>query len=447
MVMPDSLERRFAPSWSAVRRILGPLLLVLASLAVVLVHVPQHTQVSPIDEYVYIDYVAKVPTQLFVHQGEETGSYARNYLSCHGVVLYGDIARDFCNKPVGPVGAYPYAGLTSTDIYTPLYFASTWLLAQPLLFFGVPDLVDAARYTGFFWLAGGALLLFFTLRRLKVGDLLAAAIGLAIIGSAPVVWSNTYVSTDSPTIFVGALLGYLLVRLQGRQVLSWGLIAAASVGTLLKIQNFAAVTVVIFCLVAAAGSAAWAGRAGTPLMKSFIRDKRLLTAALMAAVPLVLEVAWLAFRAVQSVGSGADQRAGQQVSRNVLIGEIFKFFGTAADNAVPLGVENYSATVTSHILGWLMIAGVLGTIAVGSRHLVTHSISLGTLILALTLGPALVVATWVLVGIYVPLPERYGLSLMPLMLIPAGTLFGQKKTVAVGVSLCCAVAFGAGFFL
>lgn len=445
--MPASPRVKFAPTWSGFRRILGPLLLVLASLAVVLVHVPQHTQISPIDEYVYIDYVAKVPTQLFVHQGDETGSYARNYLSCHGVALFGDMARDFCDKPMGPQGAYPYNGLTSTDIYTPLYFASTWVLAQPLLFFGVSDLVEAARYTGFVWLASAALLLFFTFRRLKVGALLATAIGLAVIGSAPVFWSNTYVSTDSPTIFAGALLGYLLVRLQGRQILSWALVAAASVATLLKVQNFAAVTVVIFCLIAAAASAAWASRAETGMTKALIRDKRVLTAALMAAVPLVLEVLWLGFRSVQSVGSGADQRAGQQVSRDVLIGEVFKFFGTAADNAVPLGVANYSATITSHVLSWLVIAGVLGTIAVGSRHLVTHAISLGTLILALTLGPALVVATWVLVGIYVPLPERYGLSLMPLMLIPAGALFSQKKTVALGVSLCCAVAFLAGFFI
>ncbi|MFP3394568.1 hypothetical protein SB782_37990, partial [Brevibacillus sp. SIMBA_076] len=53
------------------RALLAPVLLVIASLLVGIVHVPQHKTLSPIDEYQYIDYLAKVPTQGVVHRGEE----------------------------------------------------------------------------------------------------------------------------------------------------------------------------------------------------------------------------------------------------------------------------------------------------------------------------------------------------------------------------------------
>jgi hypothetical protein len=443
--MPGRSTKRSSTPWTRLRSALGPIVLILASLSVVLVHVPQHTQISPIDEYVYIDYVAKVPTQFFVRQGEETGSYARNLLSCTGVAFVGNIAPQFCDQPAGPATEYPYAGLTSADIYTPAYFATTWLMAQPLLFFGVPDLAQAARYTGFFWLVSAALLMYFTLRRLKVSALLATSIGLAVVGSAPVFWSNTYVSSDSPTIFIGALLGYLLVRLPQRSLMSWGLIATAAAATMLKVQNFAAVAVVIFCLLAVAASSAWTARPTRAPTLAFIRDKRVHTAILMGVVPLVLQVAWLAIRSAQSLGSGANQNAGQPLGPKAVLSEVFKFFGTAGNDAVVLPANNFSVTVTAQILGWLMVSGVLGTIALSSGRLITHSISLGTLIVAVTLGPALVIATWILVGIYVPLPARYGLSLMPLMLIPAAVMFGQKRPVAWVTSIACLLSFSVGF--
>lgn len=433
--------------WSRLRSGIGPALLVLASLAVVLVHVPQHAQISPIDEYVYIDYLAKVPTQLFVHQGEETGEYARNYLSCHGVTPYGPMAEQFCNVPMGPASAYPYAGLSSGDIYAPLYFATTWVLAQPLQFFGVAELVDAARYTGFFWLAGAALLLFFTMRRLKVGRLLAATLGLAVVGSAPAFWSNTFVSTDSPALFAGSLLAFLLVRLDNSIVLSWGLILAASVVTMLKIQNFAAVAVVIICLLVAAGSSAWERRSEGKITKGLARDKRVQTALLMGVAPMVLQVAWVIFRSSQSLGVSADQSVAQIMTKKDLMGEVFKFFGTGANNAIQLPSDGFLTVIAPHVLGWMMIAGVLGTLAFASRRLITHTMSLGVLIVALTMGPALVLATWVFVGIYVPLPVRYGLILMPMMLVPAAVMFSQKKTVAAAVSAACVVCFLTGFAL
>ena len=151
------------PHWTAsdLRRrtwlwdVVACLLIVVASIAVVVVHVPKHDTVSPIDEYVYIDYYAKVLDQGIVHRGEETGEYAREYLACHGVRAIGDYPEALCpTEGKGRDAAYPNAGATSAGLYTPLYFAITRVLAQPLVWFGV-ELTDAGRAVGGLWLAAG----------------------------------------------------------------------------------------------------------------------------------------------------------------------------------------------------------------------------------------------------------------------------------------------------
>jgi hypothetical protein len=71
------------------RNIIAVFVLFFASLALVGTQVSQSEPFSPIDEYVYFDYVAKVPSQILVVSGEMTGPEAREEISCRGVMIYG----------------------------------------------------------------------------------------------------------------------------------------------------------------------------------------------------------------------------------------------------------------------------------------------------------------------------------------------------------------------
>src|SRR5690348_1809110 len=71
-------------------------LLVALSLGFSVRHVSGHHQTSPIDEYVYIDYYAKVLHQGVVRQGEKTGDYAREYYSCHPNRVFGAWQPQLC---------------------------------------------------------------------------------------------------------------------------------------------------------------------------------------------------------------------------------------------------------------------------------------------------------------------------------------------------------------
>jgi predicted branched-subunit amino acid permease len=55
----------------------------------------------------------------------------------------------------------------------------------------------------------------------------------------------------------------------------------------------------------------------------------------------------------------------------------------------------------------------------------TLVISAVTLVVALATGPALVIATYVLVGYYIPLPARYGMVLLPAFLACIALFLGS----------------------
>lgn len=436
-IVASSLPSRFA---SFLRNWLGPVLLIFASLAVVVVHVPQHQQISPIDEYVYIDYLAKVPEQLVVHPGEETGSYARNYLSCHPVGLLGNFASNFCDTGVTSVdSAYPYNGVSSADFYTPIYFGATWVMAQPLHWIGIDDLTEAGRYTGFVWLVSAVLLFFFTLRRLKISEPLAIGLGLGLAGSIPAFWSNTYISTDSPALASGALMVYLLVRYGSRRNIGWALILSATFVTLIKIQNFSAVAVVLLTLLVFVVQSAFDSRAEPGWFKRSLNDRRLWTAALMVIVPVFFEIIWLIIRASIAIGLPADQGVGTPLTRVALFREIFSFFGGVGLGAVGPDSLSPTALAVTNVQTWLMVAGVLGIIVIWKNRTTAHALALSVLVVALALGPTLALFNSVIAGFYFTLPARYGLALMPIMLVCAAIFFDRKKTVSIPVGVVSAM--------
>lgn len=407
------------------------MLIVLASLLVGIVQVPQHNTISPIDEYVYIDYYAKVLDQGVVRQGEEVGHYARQELGCRGLRIFAPAADDRCSAALADDdGRFPMGGITSADIYTPLYFGITRVVAQPLLWLGVTDsITQSGRFAGTFWLAAAGLCLFFTLRRLKVGPVAATGVTLLLVGSLPAYWFNTYISTDAPTMFAGALMALLAVRYVQGAASGWWLVLAAPLVTLLKFQNVGVIgAIALFLVFAAYGSSA--GRFGARLLAA-LRHRHTLFAALSVLAALVAQAGWTVVRALISLGDSPDQGTASDFNLHAVVELTFKFLANAGD-----GVDNTStgAVIASTIAMWVSIAGVLGLVATAKPGTLAASFAYGTLLMALLIGPMLATAVRISTGYYFPLPDRYGLSLFPLFIIAATLLVqgsGRKAPMAV----------------
>lgn len=416
-------RRRFVIS-PRVTDVIVSVCLILASVVLSLVQVPQHATVSPIDEYVYIDYLAKVPTQLVVRHGEETGEYARNYLSCHGVRTIGFYPESFCTDwQPADVERMPNEGKNAADIYTPVYFAATWLMAQPVQWLGVDDLTAAGRYTGWTWLGAAAVLLYLTLRRWKVAPLVAGSAGLLLVGSLPAYWSNTYISTDATALLAGSLMlfGLTLFSRPGRRA-PWLFILFGVLVTAAKLQNLTAVAVAGVVLLILAISDARRGERGGRL-RAFVRDRRVIAAVVAVVASAAVQVVWVFVRQMIAVGSSPDQGVSSPVSKKALILEVFKFFPGVANGAIAPDILGFPAPVIATMTTWVIVAGVLGLLAVSRRGTMQEALALGTFAVALVAAPLLAIATIAVEGYYFALPLRYGMPLLPFMLACAALLF------------------------
>lgn len=405
---------------SALRGVVAPvLILIVASVGFVGYQTSHARALSPYDEYVYVDYLAKIPTEGIVRTGEETGDAARKALACLGVQWYTVAVQPCGGADFSDDAIYPYAGHTGADIYTPAYFAVTWVLAQPLTWFGV-DLVEAGRMVGAFWLALGTVGVWLLVRLLRADSLWGLGLGLVVIATPAVYWSTTYISTDAPALAAGAWIGCLGVWAWSRHRAALILLpVAAIVAVLFKLQNLAAVGAVALALLVGV-LVERSSADGRPLRRNrlarIFTDGRSLSAIAAVVLALVAQVGWLTYRsALKLPGPGASVDTHQQpLTMQALVTESFRFLSSVGG---PVDRSGSFALGISGVLVALTLASLVGLI-VGYRFWGGRGLVLAAplLFVSLLLGPALAFSTRLTVGYYVPLSERYGLPLLALYL-------------------------------
>jgi hypothetical protein len=432
--MASNLKRAFRRILSA--SALPFIILAGASIAFVSVQAPQHVEFSPYDEYVYFDYLTKVPTQGFVHSGEETGEAARNELSCRGVLNYGGFGEQ-CNRGSHSVDStYPYSGETGADIHPPLYFALTWALAQPLTWTGV-SLMDAGRLVGGAWLALGTIGLYVLLSLLRVPRWVAVGLSLFVIATPAMYWATTYISTDAPTLALAAGVAAVSVLVAHRRI-GWAWLPLVSILVVLfKVQNLVAVglsclALGAYVLLDAKGKSA-AGKAAFHV-RGIFADARFRSAIAAAVLGIAAQAAWLLVRA-QATLPGTEPFKVDTVrlplTFSSIINEFFRFMWTIGSTGLSSGLLGILA---ANILGLVAIATTVGVVLDPRRHpRVQVVIASVTLVMALLMGPALAVAAFSAVGFYFPLPDRYGLVLLPAFVASVGLWLSRYSRASYAV--------------
>lgn len=386
--------------WLTRTRWLLYLLLALLAIGYTAAHSTERPAFSPYDEYVYYDYLSKVPSDGFVQTGEEVGTDARNELSCRGVQGFGSYGEG-CDSPTHDDDAlYPYGGGTGADIYAPPYFVATWALAQPFSLLG-SDLVDAGRWVGAVWLAAGLCLTFALFRSLRVSTAVSFGVTALLVALPAVYWATQYISTDAPALAISAAIGLAAVSTARRRVGPWLLPLLAVVAVLLKVQNLGAVAV------ASAALILFAVRSAAPGERLRVLGQRLVLTAIASVVAgIAAQAAWMLIRRSSAVGDPPMVDITQTaLSASNLASEAVKFLGRLGESDVAVGAWS---TLWGGIFS-LACIGALIAVGLEFRRRVRSSTALATLAVGLAFGPALAAASLVLVGQYVPLPARYGL--------------------------------------
>lgn len=419
----------------------GAILLLIGALALVRVYlfVRVGHGLSPLDESVYIDYVLKVPTQGVVHQGEPLSREALIIQACHTWAQTDELARACRLEDVSNLRIFPQFGITSADLYTPVYPTLTYWGMTAFYALGAGNELLAMRYTGAIWLALAAMGMWGITRKMGLSPWACLGAALAIIGSTPVRWANNFVTPDATALLAGvAMTGvglWWIRRANAAKSIVPPAIAFALAGaffTAIKLQSFFAVVAAGFWVLLAT----YSGK---------VRDShpQVIGLGIGAIIAMLPQVFWVIYRAKTAVGPFPDQEVTETFSYGFLLAETLRYLpGVAEGTGAPLLLSEpwgYWATQ------WMIIAvsvGVLGTAIAFTARPRIQKLAYALLITMVIGGPALVMASSIAAHGFIPSPERYGLSMLPIMLICAAAFFDQAKWsryLWAGACALCAV--------
>ena len=413
-------------------RWLIPVILVLASLGMSWTVTAFHSEAfSPRDEWVYLDYLEKLPDQGFIHQGEEIGTGPLSRMACDGVRDYGPMGTA-CDASTGDLSSFPQQGINTADIYTPLYFATTLVPATAIAAVTGLDLLQAARYTGGLWLAGTMVLLSGLFRSFRVPSVAILGLGLAYIGSPLAWWTYTYISTDAPTLAFAAGALWVARRVIEGTTRPWILVALSVVGVLFKVTNILTVgLVVLYLLITAIRDILRRKRNTKALWRPTRAETRLIVAAAASAVAaLVSQMIWLIIRSMSAVGPSPDQgNLGILGVHELGRLAVMTIPDTLMSNSTITGSGDNSYKIPGYIvdpLSWICIVGVVGGLIFLSSRSREPALNIATAIACTLFIPVLAIALSQVQGTYFALPARYGAPLAASMLLGAGLLINNR---------------------
>ena len=420
---------------SALRTTVGRVLLLLlittaATAGLVGYQVTHSRSLSPVDEFTYVDYLAKVDTGHFIiGRGEQLGLYASNAIACRGILPIVPPRPSVCNAGKG----YLYPARNTADIDPPTYYVLTDIGARAFLAVGVThDLVNAGRLVGMLWGGAGLAAVFWLCLLLgasRTSSALVCAIGLSTSGFFRP-WSH--ITPHASDVLIGALVSVAVLLWVRRRVPGWLLVLVGAAPAMFKASD---VTVIAAAVVFLLALALWPGF-GTAAGQGRLRSRRelVLGSATILAGLAAATLVWLLVREHYAL-SAVNDFPGYDVTR-------FRFqwlldnLGTFAQS-----FQSLSPTGLAPLFVLWMFGSVVHQLSDRSDTLEIRSLSFAGLTVAVFGAWLYVVSNYVLLHQNVVIPNRYGTTLMPFLLaLTARNIRGRvAQLAALGYAVLLAV--------
>lgn len=383
--------------------------------AAALIH---NNETSPLDEWVFIDYTSKVFSEGFVRRGETVNVDTAELMACYGVIPGGKFGT--CGTGEEIFAELPYGGRNGAADYTPAYFWVTAVVGGAIHLLTGIDQLTSWRMTGAFWLAAAMVMIYLLFRRWKIHDGTTLALGLLLIGTPYVLWAHSFVSTDAPSLFIGATLLFLAIKIRSAEISPWWLVLASAIGLAFKVTNMAAIGLVCIYLIGSWIIQLIRSRRGAALQPKLSVSAGIIAPVLALAASSIVQLGWLRFLTATAIPAPS---ADQGISMPLTFGEL----GLQLVNYLPASLTNnpLSALEFNFIwtpISWIMIAGVIGAPLVLKRWGGKAEVTVATGIAAVVMAPALAIIFWVVNHSYFQLPPRYGVSLAPAFLFSSALL-------------------------
>jgi hypothetical protein len=406
-------DRSWSKRWTALGFIVLSAMVLIANFAAI---DRNDGQISPVDEWSYIDSVFRGAQGEMVRPGQYLSEEGKEYLACHNVIAVGTLGSG-CKVTPQLGGDFPLAAQSPAEIHPPFYFLITAQIAKvvdPLL----PsfDLIDSARLVGSLWLLGGFaiwLRVFFLL-----GIRLPVALAISALSAmSPLVMSVTAFITPDATFAISSgvvVLGTILwLR---REINPWWLLAIAAIPVAFKVTHLLtafsmAALVILLWLFTKSRTA---------------RESWAAAGALLAGSAVGL-VAWQVARSLLRVSaSPVHPEAPPPIALGSFVEALgYHFSKMPLSSTAPIPVHWLSVSV-AQIFGWLLIAASVGGYFYyrsRSERWTMSIVSAGSVFFAAAFLSAV---TLVLSGGILSPTARYGLPLFLFWAVPLGVVLQTK---------------------
>jgi hypothetical protein len=396
---------------------------------IVLPHIHTYSTLSPIDEFQHVDYLDSIQHGDLVHRGDRVGETAMREQACRGIDLEGVVLPP-CSTPEFDPAEFPAAGYNHTYGDPPTYYLLTAPLAVLLEALpGVHSVVTAARFIGVLWLGAGLALTFLLARRLGA-DRRAAVGATLMIASAPVVvHTSATVTTDAPSLLVGAVLSLTALAVAEQRIAWPWLAGGAALATAFKVTSLTVVgAVFVFFLLRAVVE--WTStRSSSPIEHEPLghpsasgspsrRWASLLPAAAVLVGALVPILAWSIVTSATSSATvdempiqqqfAADSIGWTEIARN-----FFNMFSPLIGAYIPTFMATQNVITMGYLVNILLLSALVGLAWCGPIRDVAPRIAASTAASMLLSPSVFVIMLFVTLHVHYGIPARYGLSLLP----------------------------------
>ena len=415
-------RRRPRPTWVAFTAV--------AVLAAVLVglHIRAYYPLSLYDEPQHVDYVHRLVDGEIPVSGDHWVPATTESTTCRTIDSPGTYV-----PPCGTtdLSTAPNGGLTAAFHHTPLYYlvpTGAVVLAEAL---GVSvDDVDVMRSTGILWLVAALALLWLLWRDFGVPWQARVGLSLALTAAPVVLLAQAAVTNDATALAAGAAVTLATLRWDRGRVGLWFPLAASVLAVALKATSLAVVIAACAFVLVRALQRSTTTQAR---LREVLAGRTVLFVGSLAVASGAVGIGWSAIYHSRAI---LDEHL---IPQNVGL-TVHAFFpgwlGTAVPALIsPLEPEFYQSVLTGTasavIVGNLVSAGLLVLAMVGAVRsepgsaLRALAIALG--FAALTFGPLFTVMQYVGSSMQFPIPARYGFSLVPGLLVVAGTAVRTRR--------------------
>ncbi len=413
--------------------------LVVLALALVALHVRAYPTLSPIDELQHVDYTIKAGNFDVPRQGERLGQEAMSEAACRGID-----APEYLPPPCGldsyDPEAFPERGFNTAASQLPAYYTVTGVTSRVITaVLPIDSQVTSARLVGGLWLGAALALMWYLLALFSVPRLQRVVVSALTMATPLVLFHSATVNADALLLLTGGLAFLATVKFEQGRLRWWWLIAVYVALILVEPTNL---------LSTGLGAAYLTARLSFRSEETIARR----VAPIGALALLALARVELADRLRDALYPGIPKPPGEPSTRpsNVVrqvtevdldrvLSQLPRVFTPINNTYLPPPLRTAFDVNLVQLTNWLVIGLIFAAALVYVAEQRTAWLARLSVVAMLAAGPLYTFYYAYFGNVDFPAPGRFGLPLLPFVLVMVATAMRTRASLVVSGVLGAAV--------